>query len=391
MRYPQRRQADPSKVSDVWDSRNLAELKETPVMVDGAELDHCYFSEPEDIAVAVCTDSCLLFNRKRDGPSATPILLVNYNIPPEQRVHLDNLMCLGIMPNNPVDQRSYMCLLDDEFAELARGATVFHAEHGPDFVLHVYAITCLGDIIAIQKMLNQKGCNSEVPCRFCLIHGTRWELACVKIYYYPLSWPWVVDGTRRVWDPLDLPPRTQTTLDLALSRIAAATTKKGKEEQARYFGIRGLAVLRRVRSLIHGRSYPHDIMHLFFENIIPNLYFLWIGEFKGLGGGEGKWLIPKAIWDLIWGETAEAMKLIPSAFTRSLAGGVSKFTAEAWCFWFVWMFPGLLKNRFPQAKYYEHACNLGKIIKLCLRWEIKHSEIDRLETMIVDWVRKYEE
>nr|GAT46963.1 predicted protein [Mycena chlorophos] len=43
------------------------------------------------------------------------------------------------------------------------------------------------------------------------------------------------------------------------------------------------------------------------------------------------------------------------------------------------------------VQYYEHACDLGKIIKLCLRWEIKHSEIDRLEAMIVDWVRKYEE
>jgi hypothetical protein len=41
------------------------------------------------------------------------------------------------------------------------------------------------------------------------------------------------------------------------------------------------------------------------------------------------------------------MEDIPADFCRSLAGGSSKFTAEAWCFWFVYMAPGLLKGRFP--------------------------------------------
>lgn len=84
------------------------------------------------------------------------------------------------------------------------------------------------------------------------------------------------------------------------------------------------------------------------------------------------------------------MKDIPSDFCRSLAAGPSKFTAEAWCFWFVYMAPGLLKGRFSNPKYHTHACELSEIIKSCLQFVIKHKEIDVLEENIISWVETYE-
>jgi hypothetical protein len=76
-------------------------------------------------------------------------------------------------------------------------------------------------------------------------------------------------------------------------------------------------------------------MHIFFENIIPNLIKLWSWKFKGMDSGCEDYKIDDKVWTEIWQETAEAMEDIPSDFCRSLAGGSSKFTAEAWCFWFV--------------------------------------------------------
>lgn len=159
---------------------------------------------------------------------------------------------------------------------------------------------------------------------------------------------------------------------------------------AKHHGIKGLPALRRVSSMDLARSYPWDFMDLFFENIIPNLIKLWTGKFKGLDTGDEDYEISDEVWEEIWRETAEAMENIPSAFSRSLAAGPSKFTAEAWCFWFVYMAPTLLKGRFSDPKYHKHACELSEIIKTCLQFIITYPELDRLDEDIICWVQTYE-
>ncbi|KAJ7124120.1 hypothetical protein C8R43DRAFT_1147581, partial [Mycena crocata] len=131
-------------------------------------------------------------------------------------------------------------------------------------------------------------------------------------------------------------------------------------------------------------------MHLFFENIIPNLISHWTGKFKGLDTGREDYEIPEDVWEEIWKETADAMKDIPASFSRSLAAGPGKFTAEAWSFWFVYMAPTLLKDRFSHPKYHKHACDLSDIIKSCFQFTITHSELDILENKIICWLQTYE-
>ncbi|KAJ7188518.1 hypothetical protein C8R46DRAFT_23318 [Mycena filopes] len=138
------------------------------------------------------------------------------------------------------------------------------------------------------------------------------------------------------------------------------------------------------------RSYPWDIMHLFFENIIPNLVKLWSGKFKGLDVGDEDYELSAEVWEEIWEETAAATKDIPASFARSLAAGPSKFTAEAWCFWFVYMAPALLKDRFSDPKYHKHACELSEIIKASLQFVIPYKQMDELEVQIINWVEDYE-
>jgi hypothetical protein len=132
-------------------------------------------------------------------------------------------------------------------------------------------------------------------------------------------------------------------------------------------------------------------MHLFFENIIPNLIKFWSGKFKGLDTGREAYEISEEVWEQIWKETADAMRHIPSDFCRSLASGPGKFTAESWCFWFVYLAPGLLRGRFSDPKYHVHSCELGEIVKSCLQFTSKVSEIDQLEEHIIRWVQTYEQ
>ncbi|KAJ7237962.1 hypothetical protein C8J57DRAFT_1566441 [Mycena rebaudengoi] len=98
------------------------------------------------------------------------------------------------------------------------------------------------------------------------------------------------------------------------------------------------------------------------------MYKHWSGKFKGLDTGIEDYEISDAVWTVIWQETADA----------------------AWCFWIIYMAPALLKGRFRNEKYYEHACQYSSIIKRCIAFELTYDQIDQLEDDIIDWVEKYE-
>ncbi|KAJ7667305.1 hypothetical protein B0H17DRAFT_950463 [Mycena rosella] len=117
----------------------------------------------------------------------------------------------------------------------------------------------------------------------------------------------------------------------------------------------------------------------------------WSGQFKGLDSGAEDYEISAETWELIWQETADAIHHIPADFVRVLGKNPSYFTAEAWCFWIVYLAPVLLRGRFRHQKYYDHACQFSEIVKHCIAFEITYTQIDHLEENIIDWVQKYEE
>ncbi|KAF7360422.1 hypothetical protein MVEN_00772300 [Mycena venus] len=377
-------------IADVFDSAHYRTLRKKNVVVDGKTLPHKYFEGKYDIALGVCLDSYLLFKRNRGGPSATPILLKNYNLPPEIQTHLAHSICNGVIPgpHGPKDARSFLIPYDDELAQLAIGVSTFDSLTQTQFMLRAYNIFEMGDIIAIEKLLNIKGHNGLSPCRTCEIKG----VLCNNIYYVPLTKP-VVDGQpTRSWNPRNLPLRShdsfaEVSAQLDNKDLTIATRKK----LAQFHGIKGLPALRRVGSLHFGRSAPWDFMHLAFENIGPNLVKLWSGKYKGLDTGYEDYEISEETWELIWQETADAVRHIPADFVRVLQNNPAHFTAESWCFWFVYLAPILLNGRFRHQKYYTHACQFSEIIKSCIAFEITYTQIDELQDKIIDWVRRYEE
>lgn len=127
--YRHKYEHKPGIIADVFDSLHYRTLRKQQVVVDGKTLPHKYFSGKYDVALGVCLDSYLLFKRNRGGPSATPILLRNYNIHPAIQTHLDNSICSGVIPSphGPKDARSFLIPYDDELAQLAVGVPTFNA------------------------------------------------------------------------------------------------------------------------------------------------------------------------------------------------------------------------------------------------------------------------
>ena len=378
------------EVCDVFDGNLYQELLRCRVVVDGEELSHQYFSDSRDIALGFCTDSYLLFRRQRKGPCGTPLLLQNYNLPPDVRTRSKNLLCVGIVPgpHQPKDLGSFLVPLDDECAELAYGIQTFNALQRALFKLHAYIILKSGDIVAIERFLNIKGHNSIFPCRSCKVKAI---CGLGKTYYVPLHPPSQDREERALYQAAPL-RHHQDFLNTA-SIISVANTKAMKTKIAKQTGIKGLPGLSRVGALDYARASAWEWFHLFLENVVPNLVDFWTGQFKGLGVGSEDFEITPDIWQKVGEETAAAVRHIPSVFVHVLANIAtdrSLFTAESWSFWFVYLAPKLLEGRFPKQKYYRHMCELAEIMKVTLQLRVSHEQLNDIEGRIVEWVQKYE-
>lgn len=119
----------------------------------------------------------------------------------------------------------------------------------------------------------------------------------------------------------------------------------------------------------------------------------WIGtgKFAGVPPADSGYRIASNIWEQIGNETAQAYKTIPADFVGAMPDiSKSKYKAEYWSFWILYMAPALLRGRFPNIKFYNHLLLLVDIIKICLQFEITNERVNLLEDKIIEWVEKYE-
>jgi len=276
---------------------------------------------------------------------------------------------------------------------LANGIPTYDCVDKQVFMLRAYLLYELGDMQAINKILGIRGHNVFVPCRSCHIKGCRNVTGGDTNYYVPLNAPCAPGQEIRFWDPSNLPMRSHGDYVDSLKQMADAPNEVAREAIGFNQGLREVPLLRRINSLDFAKSVPWDFMHMIMENICPLMVDHWTGKFKNLDEGSGNYQIVSEVWEQIGAETAEAVRTIPAAFVRILpdiAKDRSLFTAESWCFWFLYLALTLLKGRFQDDKYYRHLCDFIDIIKISLRFSIMHEEIDDLESRIIIWVQNYE-
>ncbi|KIN99052.1 hypothetical protein M404DRAFT_966427 [Pisolithus tinctorius Marx 270] len=175
--------------------------------------------------------------------------------------------------------------------------------------------------------------------------------------------------------------------------ISKAPSKAAKGRIAKKTGIHGLPGLWRVGSLDYACSAPWEWFHLLLENVIPNLVNLWTGQFKGLESSTDEFTITAKVWEEIAQEMMAAVQHIPTVFIQvlgNIAMNCLQFTADLWCFWFLYVTPILLENQFLKQKYYVHVCELSALMKLMLRFHLTEEEVGNIEVWLQKWVQKYE-
>lgn len=385
--YPQQRHHSARTVADVFDGSHFKTLCTETVVVDGQPLPHRHFSEKRDIALGLSVDGFCPF--KHTKQTCWPIILFNFNLPPDLRTLLNYILCVGVVPgpNQMKDLDSYLVPLIRELQRLAHGVRTYDCRTHELFALHAYLIMAFGDIPAVAKLMRMKGHNGKCPCRACNLTGVRIPNSSNKIHYLPLY------RADQQYHPLRLPLRTHYQFMKHATQVATAAPTTAKKLAIKY-GIKGVPVLASLSSVQFPGSFPYDFMHLIFENILPGLILLWTNKFTALKEDRTQpYHIPKTVWDAIGEATVEAGATIPSVFgcrPPNIAKSRSEFTAEAWCVWALFVGPVLLKRRFIHQEYYNHFIRLIRLVVICLRYEMTRKDIEEVRMGFALWVTDYE-
>ncbi|GJF00485.1 transposase family Tnp2 domain-containing protein [Phanerochaete sordida] len=390
----------PSKVEDVFDGHHYRALCDSPVIINDKPQPHAHFSHNHDLALGLSTDGFAPF--KRRSQTCWPLIVYNYNLPPQERFKKDNILCLGVVPgpHKPQDIDSFLWVLAEEMLQLAHGTPTYHALDKSLFRLHAHLILAAGDIPALSMVLRMKGHNGRCPCRMCKIRGVQIPDGTNYTHYVPLDrsrHPSTAanPALRARYDPLDLPLRTHDEFLAQAREVERAATNAAANELAKECGIKGVPVLSCLSSLSFPLSFPYDFMHELWENVMPNLVSLWVGDYKGLDEGREPYELHRDGWANIGKATAAASNTIPSAFGPRL-GDISdpaqrkQYTADMWSFWTLHLAPALLKGKFRHQKYYDHFLELVRLLNICLQFGNTADEISQLRSGFSDWVRKFE-
>jgi len=421
MRYhveeDQRHDSDDSEqlvLNDIFDGRHYQTLQGEYVRLSDPEevLEHRFFSDSRDIALGLSLDGFTFYEdlgrkESKNTYNSWALILINYNLPPDQRTLQKNIIFLCFIPGpgQPKDLNSFLVSLVEELTHLARGIpNTYDADTCTFFCLHAYLIIVFGDMPAIVKAMCMKGHNGMSCCRICSIIGQKHtkatamqqggqELGISTTYYPALQGP---DGVS-VWTIRELvsSPRTHKDFDMYYKEINALpqTPKHLQDGKCKQYGVNKKSILFNVPGINFGRSFPHDLMHAIFENTVGNLVSWWTGCFKGLDQGNGNFCISDHNWERIGQLVEETMKYIPSTFVRrllNLANSCSSYTAEGWSFWMIHLAPILLKEVLPDP-YYTHFIDLVRLTKMAMQYSIPEQTVLRDFSLACSkWVTEYE-
>ncbi|KAF5342763.1 hypothetical protein D9758_017036 [Tetrapyrgos nigripes] len=177
------------------------------VHIDCQSLRHKYFEDSRDIALGLTTDG--FAPHKRRKKMAWPLILFNYNLHPDIRFHIENILSLGVIPGpkKPHDIDSFLWPLLEELSRLAHGVCSYDVVNNVIFPLRAYLIAVFGDIPAVSMLMHMKGHNAKSPCRMCSIIGVVGPNDA-RTHYVPLNRAWIGiddDNGVRVYDPRNLP------------------------------------------------------------------------------------------------------------------------------------------------------------------------------------------
>ncbi|KAI5839074.1 hypothetical protein DFP73DRAFT_484544, partial [Morchella snyderi] len=245
---------------------------------------------------------------------------------------------------------------------MALNGSVSKELHIRDRRFHLRAHLCLvsADMVAREKLMKVTGNRSYCYCEYCLVRCV-WNCGL----YCPMSSPMDAPRTARErkesgypwtdWDRDHLPMRSNEEL----RRVATQIAQRGANtKQISKYGVKGLSILSQLKSIDFPRSFPPDSMHLWFENIIPDLVKHWRGKYRPkVVQTDDEYNIALSDWEWISSDIATSSSTFPALFgsvLRNFLEHVHELTASEWQTFTILLAPVYLKEVLPNEDYNEY-------------------------------------
>lgn len=337
------------------------------------------FSDIRTIPLGLTSDGITIVREK--GCEMWPIVLINYNLPPKDRVKMHNMLFITMAPGprQPRDLDSFMVPLISELKTLNEGVEAIDGSLDrelPDeqrrFVLKAHLLTASGDGPGITKLMHLTGHRGTYPCRFCWLKGTYSDTN--KRYYFPHN-DFVMER------------RTDMIEDYHECALGGAPA-----QETGHTG-RLPMLLHLKHSLRWPESFAQDPMHL-----LTNISRLMVEHWQGLlqtpsfTDARSSYVLPKKVWEDIGEEMVQTRLFIPSSLCRrprSIAKHYRSFKAKEWESWtFMFSIP-LLRGRLPDYALSHWTLFVKAMYRLYKR-QLTESDRQMIEDTFERFIRVYE-
>jgi hypothetical protein len=115
----------------------------------------------------------------------TPVILINLNLPPDQRYKIDNILASMLIPGpkRPKNIDTFLRPLLDELVSLDKGVSALDGSSRTNFQLRAWVTIVTGDGPGLAEAIGMKRPgNAFRPCRTCTITADR---GGGRTYYVP--------------------------------------------------------------------------------------------------------------------------------------------------------------------------------------------------------------
>ncbi|KAG8768061.1 hypothetical protein FRC12_005856 [Ceratobasidium sp. 428] len=273
------------------------------------------------------------------------------------------MLCVGLVPGptEPKDVNSFLQPQIDELEAFAYGVPAYNTLHLQPFELRAYLLACFGNMPAVSKLMAMTGHTGKLHYHACKIEGFRpmryGQVDPKKRHHYiPLSRPFAPRNKTRKYDPFDLPLRSHAEFIEQARHVQDAPNNTQETDRARDCGIHFIPPLARLSSIELPGSFPHDFMHIIFQNIIPDLIMLWTQteRYKATDTGDEQYDLNEELWQDIGLSCKQSGDTMPAAFgcrVPDLSEDETWVTAEAKLVFSTLLAPSSLHRRFKQPQY----------------------------------------
>ena len=161
------------------------------------------------------------------------------------------------------------------------------------------------------------------------------------------------------------------------------------------YGVAQYSVFYQLETIDFPRSFPNDVMHLIFQNVVPKLFRWWTGEFlkvNDTNGDDDELAIPPPTWADIGRDMECSRRSIPLSYGKALHNICKynlSFKAEEWSNFFLHYSSVLLHGRLRQDLF-KHYSKLVAAIDLAIDYEITFDDIRRIKSFVIEVVSAYE-